>query len=166
MFDESQKLSVLNGYNIWRQICGFEWKCTFFSTSSTVHTMLSSILLDYLRHEHVIVLGGALSSHLWQMQNQIRLGWVSPAPFAPPGLEMKWRILLCSKGLRMFSVSVRRVGLTTSWKVLLRVTKTVLYNNLRQALEMTEEHVIKWRIHSAVTSNKVGYFTLYHYFRI
>jgi hypothetical protein len=24
VFEESQKLSVLNGYNIWKQICGFE----------------------------------------------------------------------------------------------------------------------------------------------
>jgi hypothetical protein len=30
LFEESQKLSVLNGYNIWKQTCGFEWKCTFF----------------------------------------------------------------------------------------------------------------------------------------
>jgi len=29
-----------------------------------VHAMPSSILLDYLRHEHVMAVGGALSSHL------------------------------------------------------------------------------------------------------
>jgi hypothetical protein len=53
-------------------------------------------------------------------------------------------------------------------KVLPRVTglKTVLCINLRRALELTEEHVIKWRMHSAVTSNMFGYFTLYHYFRM
>jgi len=125
------------------------WAKMYLFFLCQVHAMPSSILLDYLRHEHVMAVGGALSSHLWQMQNQIRLGWVSPAPLPPPSLEMKWRILLCSKGLRMFCVSVRRVGLTTSCNVVRSLwygTETLLCNNLRQAVEMTEEQVLKWRI--------------------
>ena len=59
-------------------------KTYLFFILRQVHAMPSSILLDYLCHEHVMVVGGALSSHLRQTQNQIRLGWVSPTPFPPP----------------------------------------------------------------------------------
>jgi hypothetical protein len=72
--------------------------------------------------------------------NSSRLSESRPFP-QPRSQEMEWRILLCSKGPRMFSVLVRSVGLTTSWNVLRTswyATETpLLSDNLRQAVEVT-----------------------------
>jgi hypothetical protein len=61
-----------------------------------VHAMPSSILRDYLRHEHVMVVGGALSSHLRMTDaetNSSRLSESRPFPTPP---VWKWSGGFCS----------------------------------------------------------------------